>query len=193
MNGKKGETMGIFFSFLPWIVFWVLSGRNNYQIATLAAAAVVIFLNVRDIRKRSIKILDLGTLIFFIILAGLSFSSEAVWIDHYSAPLSDGAMFLIALISLVIRRPFTLQYAYEQVDPKFWNTPGFYTTNRTISTVWCVAFAVNAILSYSYVNHPYILDWVIHILVLVGAIKFTAWYPDFIRAKAARLEADTAL
>jgi hypothetical protein len=183
--------MGIFLSFLPWIVFWVLSGRDNYQIATLAAAVVVIFLNVRGIRQRSIKILDLGTLIFFIILAGVSFSSEAVWIDHYSAPLSDGAMFMIALISLVIRRPFTLQYAYEQVDPKFWDTPGFYTTNRTISIVWCVAFAFNAVLSYLYVSHPYILDWVIHILVLVGAIRFTAWYPDFTKAKAERLKAAT--
>lgn len=184
--------MGIFLSFLPWIVFWVLSGRGNYQIAVLAATAVVILLNVRDIRRRNIKILDLGTLIFFIILAGISFSSEAVWIDHYSAPLSDGAMFLIAGISLVIRKPFTLQYAREQVDPKFWDTPGFYTTNRTISMVWCVSFAINAVLSYLYVKHPYLLDWVIHILTLVAAIKFTAWYPDFVRGKA-KMQADTSL
>lgn len=183
--------MGIFLSFLPWIAFWVLSGRENYQIAVLAATVVVIILNMRDIKRRSIKILDLGTLIFFIILTGISFSSEALWIDHYSAPLSDGAMFLIAGISLVIRKPFTLQYAYEQVDPKFWKTPGFYTTNRTISTVWCVAFAVNAVLAYLYVKHPYMIDWVIHIIILVGAIKFTAWYPDFIRAKATREQADT--
>jgi hypothetical protein len=182
--------MGIFLSFLPWIVFWVLSGRDNYRIATLAAAAVVVFLNVRDIRRRSLKILDLGTLIFFLVLAGGSFSSEAVWIDHYSAPLSDSAMFLIALVSLALRRPFTLQYAYEQVDPKFWNTKGFYVTNRTISTVWCVAFAVNTVLSYVYVRHPYLLDWVFHILILVGAIKFTAWYPDFARAKAQQLQAE---
>ncbi len=185
--------MGIFLSFLPWIVFWVLSGRDNYQIATLAATLVVIFLNVKDIRQRSIKILDLGTLIFFIILAAISFSSEAAWIDHYSAPLSDVAMFLIALISLVIRKPFTLQYAYEQVDQKFWNTPGFYNTNRTISMVWCVAFAVNAVLSCAYVKHPYMLDWVIHILVLVGAIKFTSWYPNFIRAKARTEQPETAV
>jgi uncharacterized membrane protein len=183
--------MGIFLSFLPWIVFWVLSGRDNYQIATMAATAVVILLNVRDIRRRSLKILDLGTLIFFIILTGISFSSEAVWIDHYSAPLSDGAMFLIVLTSLVIRKPFTLQYAREQVDPKFWDTPGFYATNRTISAVWCAAFAVNTVLSYLYVRHPYMVDWVIHIIVLVGAIKFTAWYPDFIRAKAMKQEAGT--
>jgi uncharacterized membrane protein len=185
--------MGIFLSFLPWIVFWVLSGRDNYQIATFAATAVVIFLNIKDIRQRNIKILDMGTLIFFIILTGISFSPNALWVDHYSAPLSDGAMFLIAFISLVIRKPFTIQYAYEQVDPKFWNSPGFYTTNRTISMVWCVVFLVNAVLSYLYVNHPYILDWVIHILILVGAIKFTAWYPNFIKSKAVRRQTEATL
>jgi uncharacterized membrane protein len=46
--------------------------------------------------------------------------------------------------------------------------------DRTISMVWCVAFALNAVLSYLYVRHPYLLDWLIHIPVLVGAIKFTA-------------------
>lgn len=175
--------MGIFLSFLPWIVFWVLSGRNNYQIATLAAAVIVIFLNVKDIRQRSLKILDLGTMIFFIALAGISFSPDATWIDHYSAPLSDGVLFLIALISLVIRKPFTLQYAYEKVDPKFWDSPGFYRINRTITIVWCAAFFMNTILLFISIHHLHLLYWVIHIFVFVGAIKFTTWYPDFIRSK----------
>ncbi len=175
--------MGIFLSFLPWIVFWTLSGRNNYQIATLAATVVVLFLNVRNIKNRNIKILDLGTLIFFIVLTAISFLSKVVWVDRYSTPLSDTAMFIIAAISLAVRKPFTIQYAYEQVDPKFWNTPKFYSTNRTITTVWCIAFAINAILAYLYVDNPYMLDWVINILVLVAAIKFTAWYPDFVKAK----------
>ncbi|MBN2255579.1 MAG: hypothetical protein JW736_07720 [Deltaproteobacteria bacterium] len=183
--------MGIFLSFLPWIAYWVMSGRDNHQTAAVAATVIVIFLNVRDIKRRSIKILDLGTLIFFILLTAISFSSEAEWVDHYSACLSDGAMFLISLISLVIGKPFTIQYAREQVDPKFWDTPGFYATNRTISMVWCVSFALNTVLTYLYVRHPYMIDWVIHILILVGAIKFTAWYPDFVKAKAMKQETGT--
>ena len=181
--------MGIFLSFLPWIVFWVLSGRNNHELAIFAATAVVLFLNAGDIRKRCLKILDLGTLIFFIILAGVSFSSKADWIDHYAAPLSDGAMFLIALLSIGIRKPFTLQYAYETVDSKYWDTKRFYTTNQTISSVWCTAFAINTILSYLYASHPLMLDWIIHILVLAGAIKFTAWYPGFIQIKGEQANA----
>lgn len=55
-----------------------MSGRNNYQIAAMALVAIVIVLNLRDVRQRNIKILDLGTLAFFVLLAIASFSSDAV-------------------------------------------------------------------------------------------------------------------
>ena len=97
-------------------------------------------------------------------------------------------MFVIAAVSLAIRKPFTIQYAYEQVDPKFWDTPGFHTTNRDITAVWCAAFAINALLSYLYVGDPNMIDWVIDILVIVGAVKFTSRYPDFVKVKNEQTE-----
>ncbi len=59
--------MGISLSFLPWIAFWVLSGRS-FAIAAAASAVVVVFITIRDIREHNIKILDLGTLVFFVLL-----------------------------------------------------------------------------------------------------------------------------
>ncbi|MEA1936024.1 MAG: hypothetical protein U9M96_04280 [Thermodesulfobacteriota bacterium] len=175
--------MGVFLGFLPWIVFWVLSGRENYQIAAAASVVVVIFLCIRDIQKRNIKVLDVGTLLFFVFLTLIAYTSEAVWIDTHATPLSTAALFLIALTSILIRKPFTLQYAREQVDPKFWDSPRFYSTNLTISWVWCFAFAIMAVTSYVALNHPSLIDRVIHILAFVGAIKFTAWYPDYVKKK----------
>jgi uncharacterized membrane protein len=175
--------MGIFLSFLPWIVFWILSGRVNYQTAAILATVVVIILNFRNIKHRNLKILDLGTLIFFIILTGISFVSKAVWVDHYSAPLSSVAMFIIASVSLAIGKPFTIQYAYEQVDPQFWKTRSFYTTNRTITAVWCIVFAINALLSYLYLETHSRFYWIIELIIIAGVVKFTTWYPDFVKTK----------
>ncbi len=182
--------MGILLSFLPWIAFWVLSDLSNYQAAALTATVAVVLINLRNIRQRKMKILDLGTLIFFLFLTGVSFFSQAAWVDRNSSLLSDLAMFVIAAVSLVIRKPFTIQYAYEQVDPKYWNSPGFYTTNRTISTVWCLAFAINAVMSYLYADTSSTLGWLVRVVVLVAAIKFTGWYPDFVRAKAEQADGD---
>jgi len=176
--------MRIFIGFLPWIVFWVLSGRNNFQVAAAASAAAVIFLNFGDIRKRIIKILDLGTLLFFLFLTVVAFASKVQWIDTHASPLSNAALFLITLVSILIRKPFTLQYAREQVDPNLWNSPVFYSTNLVISWVWCVTFAIIAVTSYIALNHPSLIDRVIHILAFIGAIRFTTWYPGYIKKKA---------
>ncbi len=176
--------MGIFLSFLPWIVFWVLSGRENYQIAAAASVVTVVFLCIRDIQKRNIKILDVGTLLFFVFLMLVAYTSEAAWIDNHAAPLSSAALFLIALTSILMKKPFTLQYAREQVEPKFWYSSVFYSTNLTISWVWCIAFAIMAVTSYIIVlNYHTVIDRVIYILTFVGAVKFTAWYPDYVKKK----------
>lgn len=175
--------MKVFMGFLPWIVFWVLSGRSNFQVAAAASAVAVIFLNVREIRKHVIKILDIGTLLFFVFLAVTAFTSEARWIDTHSTPLSNVALFLIALVSILIRKPFTLQYARDQIDPKFWDSSAFYSTNLIITWVWCISFAIIAVTSYIALNHPSLIDRVIHILAFVGAIRFTTWYPDYVKKK----------
>jgi quinol-cytochrome oxidoreductase complex cytochrome b subunit len=122
-------------------------------------------------------------LLFFVFLAVVAFTSETQWIDTHASPLSNATLFLIALVSILIRRPFTLQYARERVDPKFWDSPAFYSTNLVISWVWCVMFAIIAVTSYIALNHPSLIDWVIHILAFVGAIRFTTWYPDYIKKK----------
>jgi hypothetical protein len=175
--------MGIFFSFLPWIAFWILSGREGFTIAAVTSAAIVFFVTIRDIKKHSVKILDLGTLVFFVILVIASFTPQGEWIDRKALPLSNVALFLIALFSILIHKPFTLQYAREQVDPKFWDSPLFYSVSLTISWVWCATFAIVSVTSYLALNHPSMIDRVIHILVFVGAIEFTSWYPDHVKKK----------
>ena len=175
--------MKIFISFLPWIVFWVLSGRSSFQVASVASAAVVIFLNIKDIHNHSIKILDMGTLLFFIFLSIVSFTAKGQLVDIYASPLSSAALFFIALVSILIRKPFTLQYAREKVDSEKWNSPIFYSINLKISWVWCVSFAISTLTSYIALNHPSLVDRIIQILAFVGAIKFTGWYPAYIKNK----------
>ncbi len=178
--------MGILFSFLPWIVFWILSGKDNFGIATTCAALTVIILNIKSIKKLNMKILDLGTLIFFLALVAISYTHDARWIGKYASPLSSTAIFIIALISIMIQKPFTLQYAREETEEKYWDTPPFYSVNFFISWVWCIAFAVNAISAFFTVNHHSLVDWVVHIFIFIAVLKFTAWYPKHVKSEAAK-------
>ena len=54
----------------------------------------------------------------------------------------DRGLLAIVVVSLAVRRPFTLQYTRERVPAQFWGSPVFLATNRTISPVWAAAFAV---------------------------------------------------
>ncbi len=54
----------------------------------------------------------------------------------------DAGLLLIVLVSMAVGRPFTLQYAREQVPPEFWDRPEFIRTNYVITGAWALAFAV---------------------------------------------------
>ncbi len=52
-------------------------------------------------------------------------------------------MLAISLLSLAIRRPFTLQYAREVVDAETAALPGFLKANYVITSAWAAAFAAD--------------------------------------------------
>ncbi len=97
----------------------------------------------------------------------------------------DAGLLLIVLASLVMRRPFTLQYARERVAPELWGEPEFVRTNYVITAVWALAFAVMVVAELVLLYVPDIpprAGIVAIVLALVGAVKFTGWYPERRRA-----------
>jgi protein-S-isoprenylcysteine O-methyltransferase Ste14 len=91
---------------------------------------------------------------------------------------------VIVLGSLIARRPFTLQFAREQVPQEFWANPQFIATNYKITGVWAVAFVILVLADVIMAFFPAIPLWVgivVTILALAGAIWFTRWYPRRVR------------
>jgi hypothetical protein len=100
----------------------------------------------------------------------------------------DGGLFLIVLVSIALRRPFTLQYAREQAPPDIWHRPEFLRANYIISAAWGVAFAVMVVADIVMVfvpNVPVGFGIGATILAIAGAIRFTSWYPQRLRARLA--------
>jgi hypothetical protein len=98
----------------------------------------------------------------------------------------DGGLFLIALISLAIGQPFTLQYARESVPREFWTTPVFFSTNVRITAVWTAAFAVMtaADAAAQYVEAiPLWVDIAATVAAFAAAFWFTRWYPATVRRR----------
>ncbi|NOG69515.1 hypothetical protein [Roseicella sp. DB1501] len=181
--------MPILLAFSPFLAFALLDRLLGPTPGLVAGALAAAGLLLRDrLAGRAPKLLEIGTLILFGALALVALILRPDWSVIAVRLAVDAGLLLIVLASLALRRPFTLQYAREQVAPALWNSPGFLRTNMVITGVWALAFAVMVAAEAALLVVPGLppkLGILAIVLALVGAIKFTGWYPDRVRARHA--------
>jgi hypothetical protein len=178
-----------FRGFVPWIIFWVVAGPSTWEYAAGGALLAALILAIPSGDRGSIKMLDVVSILFFAALtvAGLILDrSELDWLEDYSQAISSGVLALVVLGSLAFL-PFTEQYARDSVPREHWDSPLFKQVNRLLTLVWGLVFALSAVLgviAQEMDSGSDWLNWIIPIALIVGAFKFTAWYPEQARAKA---------
>ena len=175
--------MGILLAFAPFIVFAVLDRFVGPVWSLGAGTAVSAALLLRDVLSpgRRPKLLEIGTLLLFGGLTGFMLLRGSTLSVIGVRVCVDAGLLFIVLISMMLRRPFTLQYAKEAVRAEHWNTPEFLRTNYVITGAWAIAFAlmVSAELALLYAPQiPHRVGVIIIVVALVGAVKFTSWYPS---------------
>jgi hypothetical protein len=187
-----------FVGFAPWIIFWVVASPSSWEWATLGALLAAVILAVPSAERGNLKILDLGSIAFFGVLSLLAIfldRADLDWVEDYSQAISSGALAIIALGSLAVM-PFTEQYARESAPREVWDSPTFRRTNFVLSAMWGGVFLVSAVLGViaqevdSSTTREW-LNWIIPIALVVGAFKYTAWYAQQARDRAATATAST--
>jgi hypothetical protein len=135
--------MSIFSGLAPWIVYWILVGNVSFRTAVLIAfgASIVVFAHTIANGHRP-KVLEIGSVIVFAIVTVITLATDDHFVEQWIQPITNGGLFLVALASVVVRQPFTLQYAREGVSPEVAASPRFVAANYTITWVWVAAFAV---------------------------------------------------
>ena len=171
----------------PWIVLSLLAGPGRLEESALITLAMSLALVAGSIlRGKTVKFLELSDSVFFIGLTIIGlFGSESVtsWMESWIGELSNIAVLLIAVGSIAVRRPFTLQYAKEDTPEEQWDSPVFLSINYAITWVWAAAFMVSA-LAGAFGN--LVLEnngnlwtgWIIQVGAMMVAVQFTQWYPD---------------
>ena len=178
--------MGMLLAFAPFIAFAVVERLASPTTGLVAGAVVSTCLLLRDlIRGKTAKVLEVGTAILFAGLALYALLTRPAWSVIGVKLVVDAGLLLIVLASMALRRPFTLQYAREQVAQELWDLPAFVRTNYVITAAWGLAFAVMVAAELALLTVPGMpprLGIAAIILALVGAVKFTDWYPDRVKA-----------
>jgi hypothetical protein len=181
--------LGILLAFAPFIVFAIVDRFAGAQIGLVAGASTPAILLLRDLitPSRSPKILEIGTFVLFCCLAFYGWLGHPTWSVIGVRVCVDSGLLAIVLLSMLVRRPFTLQYARETVPREHWDSSEFLRTNYVITAVRALAFAVMVIaeLALLYVpNLPKRAGVIAIVVALVGAVKFTGWYPDHSRSRS---------
>lgn len=178
----------------PWILMALLTGPGRFEEAAASAFVLSLILVVGGHRRGSrIKLLEVFDVVYFGSMAALAlFASAAVieWLEKWGGEMTNIALVAFALGSILVRQPFTLQYARESTDEEVWDSPLFLRINYVITWAWVAGFGVAAV---SGAVGDLVLDdsnnfwtgWIIQIGGTVFAIAFTEFYPDFATYRAA--------
>lgn len=133
-------------TFLPWIVFAVLPS-GQWQWAALAGLVAAVAVTVQQRRAGvgfDALIIELGSAVFFATLTVIAFADPHSGVHGYSAALSSATLALIAGVSLLVGKPFTLGIAKRSTPREVWGLRPFIRTNVVITAVWTAAFTVTA-------------------------------------------------
>ena len=182
--------MDIFLGFTPYVAFFVVLRVGTVEAAMWAAFAVAALVALYGRwRGRSAKILEVGAITLFALLALLTAVSHWEWTLTAVRLAVDLGLLAIVLVSIAIGRPFTMQYARERIAEQHWQTPLFLAINRRITWVWAAVFAVlvAAHVATVFFSVPAWIDGVVTVAAFVYATAFTTRYPEKAR-KAAGLQ-----
>ncbi|HTZ87244.1 MAG TPA: hypothetical protein VMB05_11315 [Solirubrobacteraceae bacterium] len=176
-----------FFDFAPWIAMSVLVGPQRFVLAaSLATGCACVIAGANWLTGVKPKLLDLVGIAFFAALVAVGLVVDDVtrhWLERWSGDLSNTLIMLIALGSIVVGKPFTVQYAHETIAPEHWETERFKRLNYTVTWVWIGAFAITALVGFlgdGPLDDPDNIwtNWIVQIAALILALRFTEWYPD---------------
>lgn len=173
--------MNMMLAFAPFAAFAVVEHLAGALPGLCAAALVSALLVARDalVPQRHVKLLELGSLFLFGGLALLAVAIDAHWTRLEVRLHVDTGLFLIVLLSLVLRQPFTLAYTRAHAPRSRWSSPQFLRLNNVLTAIWALAFAALAGVDAAMLHAPDAPRWAgiaATAAALAGALRLSRRY-----------------
>jgi hypothetical protein len=180
------KKIGILLGFAPLIVYGILAGSSVSSVLFALGAALIVTVITGFSDLRNGRILIWTNLVLFgalFIALGIMGMNEIIPVMGI---LIYAVLSAVTFGSILVKMPFTLQYAREMVDRSLWENPAFIRVNIRMTVVWGAVFVINLLLDGLALVTPAEVGRVASLLtypVLAAGIIFTIWYPGFIQKK----------
>lgn len=182
-----------FIGFAPWVALGIIEGPGRLVPAIVVALAMSVAFLAIDLwlgmRLKILAVIDVAAFAAFAVIATVASDDSLTWLEVWFGELANILLLLVVAGSMLVGVPFTIQYAKEQTDPDYWDTPVFRRINYVITGVWGAAFGISAVAGFygDYVlgdSNNIWTGWVIQVYACLIAYLFTQWYPDYAAARA---------
>ena len=179
--------MTIFLILAPYGAFALLMLVTSATVSLFTAAAICLAVIGYDLKGgRSIKMLGAGSVVVFTAVGSyVTLIDPALSVSAVKFAVDTG-IFLITLTSILIGKPFTLQYAVEVVDAETTKYPGFIKANYIITWAWTLSMLLMMAGNMALIYVPGLPMWsglLIAFAARNSAVYFTKWYPEHRRVK----------
>lgn len=168
---------------LPWVAWGLLPYVTSALVSAVTAAALaVVILTLTWWQGERPKALELSDAVLFIPLIAVAlFASDDVnnWFEDHADLLSNGGLTVMAVVSLLINRPFTAPYTSARF-------PGLAAAlQRRLDTVstsaWAIGLGMATVVAYFgefILGDPnnFWTGWVLQLLPLLLAYHATVWF-----------------
>ncbi len=149
--------------FIPWIIYWILCSFD-VDIGILFSLLLSTIIYVVSTDKKSLMILT--TLIYFIFASIWTFVFRSRFLIEFSGPVGYGVLFIMCIISIMIKRPYTYEVSRRDYPEIYWSSPEFLKINIIITATWSLVFFINTFLTM--LSPP--IKYASNILIFVGIV-----------------------
>lgn len=163
--------------FLPWMLFLFFSGHTmlSLKIAVVISLVASVTLGFGDLKRGFI--LTWGTCIFFLICLIMVDFLNNKWIAMEMDLVSNLALSAIMWFTVLIGKPFALQYARRGLPKELWNDEKFIRGCKFITVVWACLMTFAVLISIlkrtNWLPFPIWVYFDINILNIVVGLTFT--------------------
>lgn len=175
------------FGIVAWIVYGVTTARGHWVGGAIGGLAIFTIILAREYRRDAVKLTDCVSAAFFAAAAIVAALAGPALFQHYNVFMIWGIFAAVAWITLLIGRPFTLQYAREQAPPEIWDHPLFMRLNVILTAVWCGILTVNTLFGFVAYLTGRLLSFglLIPLTMMILGFVFSARYPKRFEARFA--------
>jgi hypothetical protein len=175
---QKTNWFASFSGLIPVLLLVILVLLHQWSLSIIVSlASSLLTIGIGQLQRRKPTSIELLSLLFGIVNADLYFKFHNTFLLSHLGVFIYTLLLVQVVISLIRNKPWTEQYAKRSVPEAVWDSPIFHATNRFLTTVWGVVFAVSTLLSFAV--DPIIRTGIPIALLILTAVmtpKLVAWY-----------------